>query len=399
MQTMAKIENGFKETEIGLIPDDWEFATLSRFADILYGKVKPKNEGNVPVVGSGGIYGWTDKSLMKKPTIIIGRKGTAGSVQLMLKPCWPSDTTFYLNVHRENVIIKFLYYFMTARQLSGEHARTTLPSLQKVDLENYTFPLPLKDEQQKIVLVLSKIQQAIEQQDKIIETIKNLKKSLMQKLFTEGIGHTEFKDSEIGQIPENWEIENLGQLVDVRKETVIPNKENETVYIGLEHIDSSNVRINRVGSPEQVKSSKFKFHINDILYGKLRPYLDKVALAEFEGICSTDIIVIKTNSKALPTFIVNRMHLKDFLNYATSTMTGVNHPRTSWSALSKFMLGLPPIHEQEEMAYSLNFIDKKIDVEERKKSTLQQLFKTMLHKLMTGEIRVKNLDLGVHDVN
>jgi len=399
MQTISEVKNGFKETEIGLIPEDWKVAKLKDFAKIRYGKAKPKTEGNIPVVGSGGIYGWTKEPLIYKPTIVIGRKGTAGNVYLMSRPCWPCDTTFYLDFTTNDINPKFLFYLMNLKKLSGEHAKTTLPSLQRTDLENYLFPLPPKVEQQKIAFILSKIQATIQQQDKIIEATKNLKKSLMHKLFTEGTKGEEQKETEIGLIPKSWSISELGNVAIQRKELVLPCQHSSVPYVGLEHIDPWNVSITRFGRPDEVKSSKYKFYKNDILYGKLRPYLDKAVLANFNGLCSTDIIVIKTSEKVLPLFLVNLLHLRRFVNYATSTMTGVNHPRTSWTAISKFKLPLPPLHEQQEIANILSLIDKKIEIEERRKATLQQLFKTMLNKLMTGEIRVKDLDLGITNVS
>ncbi len=82
-----RLEDSFKETDFGPIPVDWEVVRLGEVASVKYGKAKPVTDGAVPVVGSGGIYAWTDSPLVEFPTLVIGRKGTAGRVWLMEQPC------------------------------------------------------------------------------------------------------------------------------------------------------------------------------------------------------------------------------------------------------------------------------------------------------------------------
>jgi type I restriction enzyme S subunit len=130
------------------------------------------------------------------------------------------------------------------------------------------------------------------------------------------------------------------------------------------------------------------------LYGKLRPYLDKAAVTDFSGVCSTDIIVLTPNERTIQYFIVYLLHLNKFIEYAKATTSGVNHPRTSWNLLKKFKLALPKLSEQKEITNILLNIDKKLSQAESRKQTLQALFKTMLNNLMTGKVRVKDIDFG-----
>ena len=129
------------------------------------------------------------------------------------------------------------------------------------------------------------------------------------------------------------------------------------------------------------------------MYGKLRPYLDKGVLADFEGICSTDIIVIKPEENLNDSLLSYLVHKTDFKEYATTTMTGVNHPRTSWRALSQFSIPLPPLSTQQKIASILSAIDEKLEKEENKKKALEALFKTLLRDLMTAKIRVDHLEV------
>lgn len=182
-----------KETEIGLIPEDWEVVKLGDVARIKYGKSKPKEDGMIPVVGSGGIYSHTSKPLVDFPTIVIGRKGTAGRVWLLTEPCYPSDTTFYLD-WKKNVNIYYLFYFMMLNPLSGEHAKTTLPSLQKPDLENFLIPLPPLSIQQKIASILSAVDEKIEKEENKKKALEELFKSMLHNLMT---GKIRVKDLDI----------------------------------------------------------------------------------------------------------------------------------------------------------------------------------------------------------
>jgi type I restriction enzyme S subunit len=429
MQVTVETKKGFKETEIGLLPEDWKVAKLG---EILVEAYRYPTYYNITYVRNGvpevrgelledgritkdlAKFRFVSESTANKfpkvrlieGDLVISVRGTMGKIGYVPKEIEGAVITanlMRLSPNRDIVDSHFLKWYLLSEdfrsRLNTLSPQTTIKTIQAPVLKSIPISLPPLIEQRKIAFVLAKIQQATRQQDQIIEATRNLKKSLMQRLFTEGIAHTEFKDSGIGRMPKSWKTACLGELAEIRKEAILPDKESEAVYVGLEHIEPCNLKLKKYGRPSDVKSSKFKFYRGDILYGKLRPYLDKVSLAESSGICSTDIMVIRATAEINASFIANRMHLKDFVNYSTSTMTGVNHPRTSWSAISKFKFGLPPLNEQEDIAHALTAVDRKVDAEEKRKLILQQLFKTMLNKLMTGEIRVKDLDLGVSDVN
>jgi restriction endonuclease S subunit len=178
-----------KKTEIGEIPEDWEVVRLGdkKIAEIKYGKGKPQEDGKIPVIGSSGIYDWTNKALIEKPTIVIGRKGTAGIPHLSMSPCWPSDTAFYLDLNLEKINPKFLYEYIIFRPLSGKHAKTTLPSLKREDLESLKFPLSSLPEQREIAEILQTIDQKIEIEKKKKELYEELFKTMLNKIMNQEI--------------------------------------------------------------------------------------------------------------------------------------------------------------------------------------------------------------------
>ncbi|MGC8904488.1 restriction endonuclease subunit S [Thermus sp.] len=172
-----------QETEIGPLPAHWRVVRLGEVARVRYGKARPKANGTVPVVGSGGIFAWTNEPLIEFPTLVIGRKGTAGQVWLAESPCWPSDTTFYLE-WKGPVDVVYLYGYFLLKPLSGEHAKTTLPSLQRPDLEHYPIPLPPLSEQQEIARILQAVDRKIEAEERRKQALEALFKTLLHDLMT-----------------------------------------------------------------------------------------------------------------------------------------------------------------------------------------------------------------------
>ena len=120
-------------------------------------------------------------------------------------------------------------------------------------------------------------------------------------------------------------------------------------YVGLENIESGGGRIS-FQSAREIKSTKNVFHAGDLLYGKLRPYLDKHGVAEFDGVCSTDILVFSANEKSSSGFVNYFLSLPSFIEYAVSNSRGINLPRVTATVVLSAKILLPPLAEQEEIA-------------------------------------------------
>ncbi len=161
-------------------------------------------------------------------------------------------------------------------------------------------------------------------------------------------GYSEKGKKDIGEVVQLKEVANL------RREKVQPKDSSKNFnFVGLKHIESGVSILERWGDASEVKSTKARFYPNDVLYGKLRPYLDKAVIAEIEGICSADILVFTTTSKMIPRFLVYLLHSHPFRSYAIATSSGITLPRTSWNALGEFTIALPPLTEQEQIVSEL----------------------------------------------
>jgi type I restriction enzyme, S subunit len=196
-----------------------------------------------------------------------------------------------------------------------------------------------------------------------------------------------------GDIPSDWTRVAFGTLVDRSPETISPGKGQELPYVGLEHLDSGSARIARWGKASDVRSTKTLFKPGDILYGKLRPYLDKAALAERAGFCSTDILVFRPRPNVCATYVAYLMHSQCFRDHAASTTAGVNHPRTSWSSLRAFKAPLPPLPEQRAIAHVLQAIQQAREATERVIAAARELKRSLLRYLFTyGPVPVEEAD-------
>jgi type I restriction enzyme S subunit len=260
---------------------------------------------------------------------------------------------------------------------------------------------PPLNEQVRIAEILSTVDRAIEVVDAGVVRLEGLKKALMSELLTGRIRvreengktvfyrETEFQEIEIGRIPKEWKAVKLKEIVEPRKEIVEPNQvEPFTPYVGLEHVESGEVKLKRFGKAEDVKSTKLKFYKKDILYGKLRPYLDKAVISDINGVCSTDFIVMKTIYNVLPEYLIWILHSERFIRYSIQSMRGTNHPRTSWESLANFIVHLPPMIEQKAIANILFAVERLIELYDEEKARLERLKKKLMDLLLTGRVRV-----------
>lgn len=207
-----------------------------------------------------------------------------------------------------------------------------------------------------------------------------------------------FKQTEIGTIPDEWRMVRLADVCEQRRETILPTPGGELTFVGLEHVASGETKLRKSITYTDVKSSKFKFYPGDILYGKLRPYLDKAVTTNMKGICSTDLLVLAPdNNKTLSEYLIYLVHAKDFIRRAMATTSGTNYPRTSWKGISNFEFGLPPLPEQQKIAEILSTVDNAIQKVDESIGKTQRLKKGLMQELLTrgiGHKEFKETEVG-----
>ena len=399
---------GYKMTEIGEIPVDWDIHKFSEIAETVKGSA-PKNlpatgeelkiypylsadylRGNAEKTQYFKISNRKTNKIVNEDEIILIWDGSNAGEFFIGNEGLLSSTMVKLVFKTFDVVPRFIYYYMKKEEnkLKKTVKGSTIPHVNGDSLLNLYILLPPVPEQKKIAEVLSTADETIQKVNEEIALTEKLKKGLMQTLLTKGIGHTKFKMTEIGEIPEEWNVKELYQVSELRKETIGPIKKMSEHYVGLENISSGQLRIFSYGDATNLKSSKFKFKKGDILYGKLRPYLDKVALAETDGVCSTDIIpILSKNMNAR--FLAYMLHSDLFLQFVKSTISGTNHPRTAWKQMSHFLMPFPSISEQQKITEILTTVDSKRELLRNKKAHLEKLKKGLMGDLLTGKVRAK----------
>jgi len=164
-----------------------------------------------------------------------------------------------------------------------------------------------------------------------------------------------------GKLPNGWCPVTLCNLIEPSKEKVDPKKIKKTIFVGLEHIESDKGNLNGYKYSDEIRSTKTVFYKGDILYGKLRPYLNKVWYADFDGICSTDIFVFSHQKNLNNKFLKFLLLQNSFVGFASKNVSGVHHPRVSYNTISEYQIGLPPFPEQHRLVAKIEELFTKLD--------------------------------------
>lgn len=270
-------------------------------------------------------------------------------------------------------------------------------SINQKQLCSLEIPITNLKEQQRIV---NRIESLFVKLDRAKELIENTlaqfeqnKMAILHKAFTGELTAKWRKENNIDL--SSWKKCELKEVFKVVKDKYNPQTENQIVnYIGLENIETSKGIISKNNSSE-VKSIKTKFKKDDVLYGKLRPYLNKHDVVNFDGICSTDILVFRFNDINTAKYINYYFNLPMFIQYAVENSSGINLPRVSEKTISKYKISLSTIEEQQEI---VNILDRllakynKIKNLEQQLEKIELLKKAILAKVFRGELGTNNPD-------
>lgn len=152
-----------------------------------------------------------------------------------------------------------------------------------------------------------------------------------------------FMESELGLIPHGWRIGNVGEICSNPRSQAKPGQMPPDIpYIGLEHMPRKSISLHDAGTAEALESNKFWFEMDDVLFGKLRPYFHKVGLAPCKGVCSTDILVLRALKASSLGFLALLASSDDLVAHATQLSNGAKMPRTSWHDIEAYRVVLPP---------------------------------------------------------
>jgi type I restriction enzyme S subunit len=384
------MREGYKITEIGEIPIDWDIVTLGDIFKLSSGEGLSKNlsiEGDCPVYGGNGVSFYHTKYTHEDPQIIIGRVGAyCGCVHKTTPKSWITDNALFIKNKLRNYDDEFLFYVLNKLNLNTHANKNAQPVISGQKIYPILIGFPKMEEQQKIAKILSTLDDKIDVLEEQIKETEILKKGLMKKLLTKGIGHTKFKNSEVGEIPEGWSFGKVEFFCEIDNNLRKPiNSENrmtmkgEYPYYGptgiVDYINEYSVEgeYTLIGEDGDHFLKYNDWSMTHLIKGKFNVN-NHAHLIRGKGDCTTEWVYV---------FFQHR----NIINYLTRQGAG-RYKLTKASLLNLPML-VPPLVEQNKIIEVINSIAEKLKILLLRKENYLEFKKGLMQKLLTGKIRVK----------
>jgi len=397
------------------LPEDWKLDTLEQHVKIVSGqspskfdfegstyrffKVNQLNFCKKYLSESEYIYDESDYQNLKKGTIIFPKRGAAiftNKVRIL-------DIEGYIDTNLMGLITKktidneFLYYWLISFELSNIADTSSIPQINNKHINPLNIILPPLEEQKKIADILSTVDQKIAFVEDNISQTQELKKGLRQELFSNGIGHLNFNEMELGKRPESWKVTKLGDLTSLTAGGT-PSTKIEEYWTPQEVPWLSSGEVNKkivfdtdnMISEEGLNNSAAKLvPKNSVLMGLAGQGKTRgtVAITETELSTNQSVASILPSEDLDMYFIYHNLDSRYEEIRAMSTGVG-GRGGLNLAILRSIKIALPPLEEQEQIAEILSTVDQKLEVLKDKKESFEELKKGLMQKLLSGEVRV-----------
>lgn len=411
------MKEGYQKSPVGIFPSDWKIKRLKKVADFSNGKGHEKyidEAGQFSVVNSKFVSTSGEVVKFSKKNLSPLFKGDIAMVMSdipngkAIAKCFLIDieNKYTLNQRicaiqaSEQINTKFLFYVLNRNKyylaFDNGVSQTNLRKDEVLDCPIQVPPLP---EQQKIAEILSTVDAKIEIIDQQISETSELKKGLMQRLLTKGIGHTKFKDSALGEIPESWEVKRFGETLISSPQyganaSAIPFGKDTFRYIRITDIlENGNLTNDKIVGIPKIDGLQYKLSQDDILIARTGNTVGKSFLYDVKyGDCSFAGYLIRfrtDTSILLSNYILQFLHSNIYWNWIESTIRTGAQPNVNSKEYQSMQIALPPVKEQQQIAEILSSVDDKLQVLSEKKVTYQELKQGLMQQLLTGKVRVK----------
>jgi len=414
----------FKDTEIGRIPKEWEVVRLGEVAEIRSNKTINAFEKIafvpmelVPESGIFAKYQIRRKNEIKSFTyceagdLLLAKitpsleNGKQGIVPNNIPNGFALATTEVFPIACRNIDKFYLFYVLKFSKFRNKIIASMIGTTgrqraSKMSVINLLIPLPPLPEQRRIAEILSTVDNAIQKVDAAISKTERLKKGLLHELLTKGIGHKEFKDTEIGRIPKEWEVVRICNLFNVETGTTPSTKEKEYWENGrinwFTPIDLSKLGGKIfLGDSERKITDKALKETNLTIMPKgsilisTRAPVGYVALLKEEGTFNQGCkgLIPKKSAEIHTTFYC--YYLSSIKQKLQNLSGGSTFRELSKVSLENLKIPLPPLPEQRKIAEILSTVDQKLDLLKRRKEKLARIKKGLMNDLLTGKRRVK----------
>ncbi len=387
-----------------MTPSGWravslgEAATLQRGFDL---PVQDRTSGPIPVVASNGPVGTHNVARVAGPGVVTGRSGTIGKVFYYETSFWPLNTTLYVADFHGNDP-QFIVRLLAGFGLEKYVASTGVPSLNR----NFVHPLPVVlpplGEQRKIAAILSSVDDAIEATQAVIEQLQVVKKAMMAELLTRGLPgrHTRFKMTEIGEIPEGWEVRELGRLctrlTDGSHQAVKTTLDGEVPFLFVSCVRDGRIvwqnagRIPRATYDQISRGREPKPGL--ILYTAVGSYGHAALVPEESGPFAFQrhlAYVLPDSAIVEPAFVASWLNGPWAKDHADRVAVGNAQKTVTLGKLNAFPVPCPNRDEQRAIADAISRLEERTESEVTNAEGLRALKGALMSVLLTGEVRVK----------
>jgi type I restriction enzyme S subunit len=412
-------EVGFKQTDIGEIPADWEVIRLgdekAGFAHLIMGQSPPSSTYNeagegLPFLQGNADFGerypvtrtYTSKPLKiaQRDDILVSVRAPVGELNLSSTTCCIGRGLAAIRPNPTKLDNLFVFYYLkyTIGRLLALASGSTFTAVRKIDLERFPIPLPQIAEQRKIASVISEVDNEIHYTDGIIAKTQLLKNGLMQQLLTKGVGHRNFKQTVIGEIPESWSLVPCEEICTQITVGIVSSATPHYVERGVPFLRSQNIKEYGIDSTDLLYISE-EFNQNhkksilrqgDVVTVRTgEPGTSCVVPEEYDGSNCFSLIVSRPSQIVLSHYLsyyINSGHAREFI--ASRKMGGVQQ-NFNVGFMKKLPVPLPSLDEQQKIISVLFAVDDKMRKERQKKKQLEQLKCGLMQHLLTGKVRVK----------
>lgn len=438
MGVIVREEHKYKITELGEIPEEW---TIFELQDIFHtidgdrGKNYPNEKDfnksghclflDTKNVTKNGFNFDSKKYITKEKDellrsgklevndLVLTSRGTIGNIawfeeKIPFKNLRINSAMLILRAKRKDLIYEFWYQLLKDKVVQDFIKKAKVgsaqPHITKKDLNKFKIAVPTIIEQQKIAEILSTVDEQIENTEQLIEKTKELKKGLMQRLLTKGIGHTKFKQTELGEIPEEWGTSSIGEHISDFKggAAITPKdftKSGLTVIPKKAIVSGGKAMLKRdLSYVDSTLANKFNRSIinNEYLITTLRdlvpsaPSLGYIVKIEDEEkyLMAQGVYGLKVKTTLNADFLIQLSNTKSYRKVIQSLKVGSTQVHMRNEDFLSITIPLPSLREQQKIASILSAVDEQITSYENEKEKYNELKKGLMQQLLTGKIRV-----------
>ena len=340
-----------------------------------------QGRGTMPRDQAGRNIHYDDKSLggykrTERGDFIIHLRSFEGGLEMTNETGIVSPAYTILRCNKPHASLFYNAYFHTDEFINHVLAKSVegIRDGRQISFEAFKWlgiPYCCPAEQAKIAGLFAVLERRIEKQQQLVDFLKKYKRGLLRAIFTREV---------LLSNSATWERRKFREIASQRRAKYTPSRADSRVCVELEHIEQQTGRlINHVDSAEQ-SSTKSVFKKGDVLFGKLRPYLRKYCLPQFDGVCSSEIWVLVPETCVVSGYLFYLVQSDEFLA-AANISSGTKMPRAEWSKVSNEDYFIPPISEQKRIARMLSVVDHRIITASEMLSTLERMRKSFLQQV------------------